>query len=282
MDERVPLGPVAIPLKSRGARTVHWSEVFPAHRLPVIAKTVLLVALGAWLSGVRLHPYPLGATIVLASVLWLGLYGINEYTDLTLERRLQPAPIGLAPAVVFVVVALLGSLWLPHLLTLLLLAMVAGQLLYCVPPARLKRWWFAVVLLSGIANPLLRLECGAIFGRHGIPISVVATILLLHVGATLRSRGLLRRRDAGFGYRVAPPIAEAAGKTFTALGLVGAWAVCLVGIIPHIFLTFVVAATFFAAYAWSGRELTVDRLRGGWIWFAVFTGVGLLVLIYRG
>ncbi|MDE2127728.1 MAG: hypothetical protein KGJ62_14195 [Armatimonadetes bacterium] len=248
----------------------------------MLAKTVLLVALGAWLSGTRLHPYPLGATIVVASVLWLGLYGINEYTDLTLEQRLQPAPFGLALAVSFVLVALLGSLWLSHILTLLLLAMVAGQLLYCVPPARVKRWWFAVVLLSGMANPLLRLECGATFGRHGIPISLVATVILLHVGATLRSRGLLRRRDAGFGYRVAPPVAEAAGKTFTALGLIGAWAVCLAGIVPPIFLSFVILATFFAAYAWSGRAPTVDRLRGGWIWFAIFTGIGLLVLIYRG
>src|SRR2546430_1538452 len=139
---------------SPAVRTEHraapWRHLFPSHRLPVLAKTPVLIALGAYLAGGHFQLRTVGATMVVAALLWVALYALNEAADLAIEQRLlvgrsvMPLLLGTTLAV-----SAASACLSPHLAVLLLL-MTAGQCAYSLPPWRIKRWWWAVLLLSGI------------------------------------------------------------------------------------------------------------------------------------
>ncbi|HZO90880.1 MAG TPA: hypothetical protein VFB38_21315 [Chthonomonadaceae bacterium] len=259
-----------------------WRHFLPAHRLPVIAKTPVLVALGVYLGGGRFDRLAVGGALGLSAALWAALYALNESTDLiheqgytvrqSVRRTLFALPLALC---------LLAALLSP-LLSLLFLLMAAGQFAYCVPPLRLKRYWWAILLLSGTINPILRLLCGVLWGAHAVPPLAYAVVVSLHLGASLRARVLLRERDARLGYRVAPAGSELVGIICTGVGLLGGFWLCVTGVLPKIFALFGVLAAGFAIYAWSGRETSVAHLRQGWLLFAIFSVVALLALLLRG
>ena len=269
------------PALSSLRRSAAWGQFFPAHRLPVLAKTPLLVVLGLYLTGGRFAYATVGATMVLATLLWFFLYALNESTDLALEegyyvrRRFRILLMGL-PILIGVLAACLSlRLVLPFVFTTL------GQFLYCVPPMRWKRWWGAILLLSGIMNPILRLECGAIWGVHPIPILAFAAFVSFHLGAALRARVLLRDRDARLSYRVAPSGCETTGILFTALGFLFTFLLCWQGLLPQVSLWFLLPSAAFAIYAWSGRATSVSQLRQGWLGFAILALLALIALLIR-
>src|SRR5262245_41724604 len=87
------------------ARAASWRRILPSHRIPVIAKTPLMVALGVYLAGGDLGTRAVALTMALTALLWAALYALNEATDLRLEQRLNvPRALPLAlGAVVFVI-----------------------------------------------------------------------------------------------------------------------------------------------------------------------------------
>ena len=259
-------------------RPASWRQILPGHRLPVVSKTALLIALGVYLSGGTFQGATVGVTMLLGALLWFDLYILNEATDLTCEEKMQvPRPV---MALLFVIpfglciaaYCVFPSLALPFGL------MVASQFAYCVPPLRLKRHWWAIILLSGTLNPVLRLQCGVELGVHGLTPLVYAAFISLHIGAALRARVLLRERDCKFGYRPVPAGAETAGKWFTLLGFLGAAELCRVGAFPPAFIPLFLAAAAFSVYAWSGRKNDLGRLRRGWLWFALLSFFALAAL----
>ncbi len=213
-----------------------FSQLLPIHRLTVIAKTPVLISFGLYMTGGRFAWSTVGATLALGSLLWAALYAVNEAFDLTLEED-YVVPTATIAGLVGAVVLVCGAAYLVSpVLALLFLLMTAGQLAYCVPPMRLKRWWWPVLLLSGVFNPLLRAYCGAIWGPVSLPALGLLSIVLIHVGSTIRTRALQRERDRKLDYRIAPPTIDRIGALFTALGLLdGAW-LCAVNTFPRIFL----------------------------------------------
>lgn len=276
-DERTASSPAIV-----HKRAAAWAQLLPAHRRTVLAKTPLLVALGLYLAGGHFASPAIWLTMALAAALWATLYALNESTDLVQEHGLM---IGAAmQSILFTLpaaVCLLAACLSPTL-ALLFALMTLGQIAYCVPPFRLKRYWWAILILSGTINPLLRLQCGALWGPHAIPFLAYAVVVALHLGAGLRSRALLRERDRALAYHVAPRGIEWVGMICTFAGFAGAFLLCAQGVLPPLLAPLLALASAFAVYAWSGRETSVARLRQGWLWFTLLAALALVVLLLRG
>ncbi len=260
-------------------RDAELRDLLPAHRLPVIAKTPILVALGAYFAHADFARRELWLTFGLSTLLWTILYALNEMTDVASEQGLYVSPQ--IQRVLYILPFLICAASLPLSLPLFacLLAMTLGQYAYCVPGVRLKRYWVTIVLLSGAINPLLRMECGAIWGTQQMPLLAGAVFVLLHLGATFRARTLQRERDSRLNYHTAPKFSDWLGPVCTALGLLGALVLCLQKILPHVFILYILIAAGFAVYAWSGRVHSMNTLRRGWIGFALLALVAVVILM---
>ena len=256
-----------------------WSDLLPLHRLSIVAKTPLLIALGASLSGADFHFQTVGLSMALATLLWASLYALNEATDLSWEREID---VG-RPLRTFLLTAPLLLCILSHrvspVLFLYLGVMTAGQFAYCVPPLRWKRHWLPLLLLGGALNPVLRVACGAMWGTTPLPLTLYGVLLSLHLGSALRSRVLLRERDGRLGYRIAPQGCERAGRWLTGGGLLGSVGLCLNGVLPSHFLLFAAAGTAFSLYAWSGRITRVAQVRRGWFLFVALSMLAVAELM---
>jgi hypothetical protein len=262
-------------------RAASWRQLLPSHRLPVIAKTPILILVGVYIADGDFTSRQVLLTMLLAACLWTVLYAVNEATDLIAEQGYRVEP---GTRAIFVVtgigICLLGTAVVPRL-GLLLTLMALGQITYSVPPLRVKRHWWAVLLLSGILNPVLRLECGVIWGTRPIPVGAYAVFVSLHLGAAILSRCLLRRRDTRLGYHTAPQHFERVGMVCTGLGLLGAYALSWSGILPGFCMLFTTIAVVFAVYAWSGRATSLSRLRRGWSLFALLALSALATLMIQ-
>jgi hypothetical protein len=261
------------------SRPVTWRQLLPGHRIPVISKTPLLVAVGAYWAGGASSGRGLWLSMALASALWAVLYALNELTDAVLEaghtedRRVTWGLVIASAALVG-----LGGYFSPRLMAPLAV-MVISQVAYCVLPLRLKRWWWGNALLSGVVNPVARVQCGAISGTGPIPALAYATLLSLHLGAAIRTRTLQRQRDRDFSYTVPPPGAERLGMLCTAAGVTGACLLCHQALLPPALAPLVTVGAAFATFAWSRRALSAGQLRRGWLPFALLSLVVIRALI---
>jgi hypothetical protein len=264
------------------SRVLTWRQIVPVHRLPVVTKTPLLIALGVYLSGGTFSPRAVGITMLLSAALWTVLYTLNEATDLEAEKRLiVPRPIKITLYTLpFLICAAAGWHSAVQLVPFSLLTL--GQILYCAPGLRLKRYWWGAILLSGTMNPVMRLQCGVLWGAHALHPLIYISFILLHLGSALRTRTLLRDRDRKRGYTAIPAGGEWVGMACTFFGYIGALGVCWVGRLPWIVTALVALAGGFGLYAWSGREKRLDRLRRGWMAFAVAALIALIALCVRG
>ena len=261
------------------SRDARLRDLLPAHRLPVIAKTPIMVALGAYFAHADFARPELWLTFLISALLWTSLYALNEMTDVSAEQGLYVPPKTQKVLYTLPFVVCAASLFLSKSLFVCLFTMTVGQYAYCVPKFRLKRYWITIVLLSGVVNPLLRMECGAIWGTQQMPVLAGAVFVLLHLGATFRARTLQRERDRKLAYRTAPPFSDWLGPVCTALGLTGAILLCLHGILPHFFFFYILIAAGFAVYAWSGRVHSMNTLRRGWIGFALLGLIAVAILM---
>lgn len=258
-----------------------WQQYLPCHRIYAVAKTPVLVALGMYLAGGHFAWRTVGATLALTGLLWALLYALNEAFDLAAEDGWH-VPRVTTGGLMLAVVATCGAAGLVSTrLALLFSVMTALQLAYCAPPARLKRWWWPIVVIGGVCNPLLRIECGALWGAAAIPPLALAVPILMHLGATFRTRALQRDRDRRHGYRVAPPGIEAAGSLCTVLSIFGAAYLCVVGIFPRLFVILGPPVVAFGIYAWSAKATSMARLRKAWALFA-FAAIFVLAVLLAG
>ncbi len=252
--------------------------LLPSHRLPVLLKTPAIVAIGCFSSGGNLGSPQTIAILTLSTFLWAALYALNEWTDLREEQRLN-LPLWQSRLLIFtsLFICALASAY-SHYAGLLLLLMSLGQMIYCLNPFRVKRYWFGALLLSGIINPALRLECGGTLGSHSVPAVLVICVISLHIGAATRSRCTLRKRDSSFGYHTAPGGLELFGILFTIIGHFTGIMASVEGILPHIFIIFLAGSALFSCYAWSNKHRSISELRRGWLWFAMVAVIALGVM----
>lgn len=261
-----------------GGRSNRVFSLVPFDRVLLVSKTPLLVVLGAYVAGATGELSRVGTTAALASALWLFLYAFNEATDACLERSFSVHP-SVAQLLASIAVSLsFFALALSPTLAVLFLTMTVGQFVYSLPPLRLKRYWWFIVLVSGVVNPLLRIECGVVLGDHPVPPLVYAAVLLVHIGGASRTRLLRRDRDRSFGYRVAPDWLRFVGCAAAVLGMVGVFAMCLISMLPVRVLPIAFVGLAFTVYAWSGRTTDIAVLRKGWALFAPLAIVAMLML----
>ena len=127
--------------------------------------------------------------LVIVSILWGGLYSLNDLTDIEVDKRdklkfnrpfigedIRPGMV-----VLFISALILFSLVLSNFLnplfTIILLLMVLNQLLYTLPPLRLKETPIAP-LNSTATNNILRLASASILlgGLSIIPTSLHSNV----------------------------------------------------------------------------------------------------------
>ncbi len=253
----------------------------PLHRMPVLIKTSALIAFGVWVAHGTVTSSHALVTMFLGAVLWAALYGINEWSDLRLEAGIAlPNSYGYVLSVVAAFTTIAAGL-ISWKIGLLFACMILSQVLYCIPPFRAKRYWYSALVLSGGINPMLRLEAGAALGMHSVPLQLIAVFILLHLGAAVRSRCLLRKRDLKLGYVVAPPKTERFGIAVTVLGLLGSFLVCYLEIVPRFLALFVALASGFAVYSWSSEDRNLGQLRRAWLWFAVLAVIFVAILALK-
>lgn len=252
--------------------------LLPSHRLPVLLKTPAIVAIGCFTSGGNLGSSQTIAILTLSTFLWAALYALNEWTDLREEQGLDP-PLWQSRLLILTSLLICAiAIAFSHNAGLLLLLMSLGQMIYCLKPFRVKRYWFGALLLSGIINPALRLECGGMLGSHLVPTILVISVISLHIGAATRSRCTLRKRDSSFGYHTAPLGLELFGILFTTIGHLTGIIASVEGILPHIFIVFLIGSALFSCYAWSDKKRSISELRRGWLWFALVAVLALGVM----
>jgi hypothetical protein len=250
---------------SERASWVTVREVLSHLRTPMVAKTALIVCFGAYFAGTTAAWTRVAGAVLVASALWFFLYALNEVWDLVVEKG-RPASklwtIGLGAALAAII---LVSLSISPALALLLLLTTLSQAAYSLPPIRAKRYWWMVLLLSGVLNPVLRLQCGAVLGAHALPALAYAAAVLLHVGGAIRTRLLRRARDAGLGYRTVPEYMRFVGMAASGGGLVCVALLCVAGVLPVAFYPLTAAAAIFTGYVWSGRVDDIHPLRKAWL-----------------
>jgi hypothetical protein len=259
---------------------VSWQDIVPSHRLPVAAKTLILVALGVYLTGGNFAAGTVWLSMGLTTTLWTLLYIVNEAADMEAEEgRVVPSRVWRV-VISLPLLVCATALFVSPLLSLYLSLMFLGQWAYCMPPFRWKKHWWAIVALSGVINPLLRAACGAMWGAKSLPVSACLVLVCLHLGATLRARLLQRDRDRRLGYSVVPDWSGFAGRCCTGIGLCGALVLCLRGVLPITFAPLVALATPFAVFAWSEKAKSMAQLRRFWLAFAVLATLALGVLFF--
>ena len=142
------------------------------------------------------NPFEILGGLILVSILWGALYTLNDLTDIDLdkldkgkherafiENRVDKKFILLFIFILLFVVFLISFITFPTDFTLILFLMVVNQLIYTVPPLRLKETHLAP-FFSTATNSVLRLaSCAVILGNlFLVPFSVYLFIYLAGMG----------------------------------------------------------------------------------------------------
>ena len=244
----------------------------------VLAKTPLIVMVGLYLSGGDPAAPEVWFTLLAATLTWATLYALNESADLEIEtgqsadRTLKSALLALLAAII------LASIFVSPQLAMIILAMVLVQLAYSLPGLRLKRYWWYVIATSGALNPLLRLECGVIWGHQALPLVCYLALVLVHLGGALQTRILRRERDRLLGYQIIPTDWKGISTIPMVTGILLVYGLCWQGTLPVVCVLFATAGLVFTII--SQRITNMATLHKCWVIFAILSVVALIVM-YR-
>ncbi|HOL69729.1 MAG TPA: UbiA family prenyltransferase [Methanothermobacter sp.] len=151
------------------------------------------------------NPIPFLEGLILVSILWGGLYSLNDLTDIEADKRdklksNRPFTKGdirawnvILFALTLIVSSLIFSYFLDPLFCIVLLLMVLNQLLYTLPPLRLKETSLAP-LNSTATNNILRLASAGILlgGVSIIPASIYILMFTAGLGTYLMYKRKLK------------------------------------------------------------------------------------------
>ena len=110
--------------------------------------------------------------IAVGPLLWGGLYALNDWTDIEKDKihpvkknrplpsRIISANTGLAIALLFIFFSLIISYSINFLFFSAVLAMLVNQLLYTLPPIKLKEKPVLDLISGSLINPIFRFYCG--------------------------------------------------------------------------------------------------------------------------
>ncbi len=164
------------------------------------ANMFLLALTYAYFSNIPINnPFEILGGLVLVSVLWGALYTLNDLTDLDVDRgdhqkqdrafiknKVDKEFILLFVGILISVVFLISFAAFPPAFTFLMSLMLINQLIYTVPPVRLKETSLAP-FFSTATNSVLRLaSCAVLLGDvFLVPISVYLFMYLAGMGTYL-------------------------------------------------------------------------------------------------
>ncbi len=145
------------------------------------------------------NPLQIIEGLILVSVLWGALYSLNDFTDIEVDKidksKKNRAFIQktIHPRLIFVfftaltsLVFIVSLLTLPPIFSIILLLMVINQLLYTLPPIRLKDTALAPLFSTGTNNVLRIASCCALFGNiFLVPLSVYTLMFIAGIGTYL-------------------------------------------------------------------------------------------------
>jgi len=134
----------------------------------------------------------------------------------------------------------------------LLRCMIVMQLIYSVPPVRLKRFWWFPIIASGIVNPLLRVYYGASLGIHPVPTLLIVLITAAHLAGSIVTREFRRQRDADLGYQSMPEgvAVPVIGGLATLVAVVAGLGLVATELLPRSFIVWGCAALSFGLWYW--------------------------------
>ena len=214
-------------------------------KLWLAPKTLLLMAFGWYEAGghgARDVERLLYAFFAIGILLWSGLYLLNEWCDLEDDRRrankrdrplaagfVSPG-VGLGLAVALIGGGMVMSCRLAWGLGALAGLMALSQVLYCVPPARLKHRAIFDVLTVAVANPLLRFSAGyfCVANSVAVPLGAVAVLIGGHLAGALLLRLVSRETDASYGHQTT---CTALPSAWVKRGAVAAAVLCISAIV---------------------------------------------------
>lgn len=145
------------------------------------------------------NPFEIILGLILVTVLWGALYTLNDLTDLDVDRRdrskqnrafiqdkVDKKFILLFFAILVSMVFIISFATLPAAFTVILSLMLLNQLLYTLPPIRLKETKFAP-FFSTATNSVLRLaSCAVLLGDvFKVPLTVYLFMYLAGMGTYL-------------------------------------------------------------------------------------------------
>jgi hypothetical protein len=154
------------------------------------------------------NPFEIIGGLILVSVLWGVLYTLNDLTDLDVDRRdrskqnrafiqnkVDKEFILLFVAIIVLVVFIISFVTLPAAFTIIMALMLINQLIYTLPPIRLKDTVLAP-FFSTATNSVLRLaSCAVLLGDvFLVPLSVYLFMYLAGMGTFLMYKS--RPKDA--------------------------------------------------------------------------------------
>ncbi len=173
--------------------------LFKSTRLTWAAKNVhmyLLAITYAYVYQISFNPLKVIEGLILVSVLWGALYSLNDLTDLEIDRNdrnkrnraFVQQPIDNKIVLIFIVflifsVFAISLATLNPLFTIIMLLMVINQLLYTLPPIRLKDTFLAPLNSTATNNFLRVASCSILLSNILlVPISVYLLMFVVGMG----------------------------------------------------------------------------------------------------
>ncbi len=137
--------------------------------------------------------------LILVSILWGALYSLNDLTDLEIDKKdkskinrafirdsIDPKIVLLFVGILCLSVFSISILTLTPLFTIIMLMMVINQLLYTLPPIRLKETALAPFASTSTNNVLRVASCTVILGNiFLVPLSVYFLMFVAGMGTYL-------------------------------------------------------------------------------------------------
>ncbi|MCK9151779.1 UbiA family prenyltransferase [Methanobacterium alcaliphilum] len=171
-------------------------------RLIWAAKNVhmyLLALTYAYFAEIILNPLQILEGLIIVSLLWGALYSLNDLTDLEVDRKdktkynrafiqqyIDPKIVILFVATILIIVFAISIITLPPLFTIIILLMVINQLLYTLPPVRLKDTGLAPFASTSTNNVLRIASCCVLLNNVLlVPISVYLLMFIAGMGTYL-------------------------------------------------------------------------------------------------
>ncbi|MEW6011293.1 MAG: UbiA family prenyltransferase [Euryarchaeota archaeon] len=172
-------------------------------RLSWTAKNIhmyLLVVTYAYYSHLTTtQPFKILGGLILVTLLWGALYALNDLTDLKsdskdkikskrpfIQNKIRPEIIVLFILLLIILVFTLALIRFPASFTVILLLMIINQIIYTLPPLRLKDTSLAPFSSTGTNNVLRMASCSVLLGNvFLVPFSVYLLMFLAGMGTYL-------------------------------------------------------------------------------------------------